>query len=131
RKDGVQQLWRGAGGQARPVLAPELAGRDITAMSFSPDGVRLALVERTRSGSRLLVARVSRGDNVEGEGVRVLSTTQADTPQLRRLNDVGWLDATHLLVLGSATDKEAAGPYAVSQDASSITNQGEALAWDP
>ena len=74
---------------------------------------------------------MNRGDRVDIEQVRELDTTQAQTPQLTQLRDVGWLDATHLLVLGSATAKEVAGPYAVSQDASTITDQGEALAWDP
>ena len=34
-------------------------------------------------------------------------------------------------MLGVGDGKEAAGPYAVSEDASTITDQGEALSWDP
>jgi len=88
-------------------------------------------VGRDGSSSRVAVARVGRGDRVDIEGLRELDTTQAETPQLKHVRDVGWIDATHLLVLGSATAKEAAGPYAVSEDASTITDQGEALSWDP
>lgn len=131
RKDGRQQLWRIVDREATVVTAPELEGRDIEAFRFSPDGVRIAFLERTATGSRVSVARVDRGDRVEIKGLRQLNTTQTDTPQLKSMKDVSWLDATHLLVLGSATPKEAAGPYAVSEDASTITDQGEALSWDP
>ena len=130
RQGGRQRLWRVEGKPAM-VQAPELENLDITDFSFSPDGVRIALVARTPQGSRLLVARVNRGDGVEIGGLRELDTKQAQTPQLTRFKDVGWLDATHLLALGSATGKEPAGPYAVSEDASTITDQGEALSWNP
>jgi hypothetical protein len=130
RQDGRQRLWR-IGDRAVPVRVPDLEGRDITAFSFSPDGVRVAFVEQTGATSRLLVGRVNRGDGVDIADVRELDLTQPDKPRLTRLRDVGWEDATHLLVLGSATTKETPGPYTVSQDASSITDQGEALAWNP
>ena len=130
RQGGQQRLWRLVS-DPEVVSAPGLEGRDITAFSFSPDGVRVAFVEKTGSGSRLLVGRVNRGDGIGIEDVRELDTTQPEKPRLTRFRDVGWLDATHLLVLGSATDKEAAEPYAISEDASAITDQGEALAWDP
>ncbi len=131
-EDGRQRLWRVVDG-ARAVEAPELEGRDITAFSFSPDGVRVAFVEQTARGERLLVARVDRGDSddVEVTGVRVLDTRRSQSRELVRFADVDWLDATHLLVLGAATAKGAPGPYSVSEDASTITDQGEALAWDP
>jgi len=136
RQDGRQRLWRIVDGKKTVVQAPELEGRDITAFRFSPDGVRIAFLERTAAGSRLSVARVNRGDRLDIDGLRQLSTTQTGTaqvsaPQLTVLKDVSWLDATHLLVLGSPSAKEPAGPYAVSQDASTITDQGEALSWDP
>ena len=136
RQDGRQRLWRIVDGKQTVVAAPELEGRDITAFRFSPDGVRIAFLERTAKGSRLAVARVNRGDRLEIDGLRQLSTTQtstalASTPRLTTLKDVSWLDATHLLVLGAPSAKETAGPYAVSQDASTITDQGEALVWDP
>jgi Lipoprotein LpqB beta-propeller domain/Sporulation and spore germination len=131
RKDGHQQLWRIVDGKPTVVRAPELEGRDITAFRFSPDGVRIAFLERTATGSQVAVARVNRGDRVDIEGLRELNTDQADAPRLTQLRDVTWLDATHVLVLGSAAAKEPAGPYAISEDASTITDQGEALAWDP
>ena len=132
RQGGEQRLWRIVDGKPPTrVVAPELQGRDITAFRFSPDGVRIAFVERTSSGSRVAVARVNRGDRVDIEALRELDTTQTGMTQLKELKDVSWLDATHLLVLGSPTAKEQAGPYAVSEDASTITDQGEALSWDP
>ena len=132
RKNGRQALWRIVDGKAQRVdTPPELDGREVTAFRFSPDGVRVAFLERVGSRARVAVARVNRGDRVDIEGLRELDTTQTGTPQLSKLKDLGWLDATHLLVLGSATAEEAAGPYIVSEDASTITDQGEALSWDP
>ncbi|HEY0239023.1 MAG TPA: LpqB family beta-propeller domain-containing protein [Friedmanniella sp.] len=132
QQGGHQRLWRIADNkEPTRVNAPELAGRDITAFRFSPDGVRIAFLEKTADGSRLAVARVNRGDRIDIEGLRELNTTQTGLTQLKELKDVSWLDATHLLVLGSASAKEAAGPYAVSEDASTITDQGEALSGNP
>ncbi|MGI3783053.1 MAG: LpqB family beta-propeller domain-containing protein, partial [Janthinobacterium lividum] len=131
RKDGRQLLWRIADGKAAEVRAPDLVGHVVTAFRFSPDGVRVAFLERTATGSRVLVGRVDRGDRVDIQDVRQLDPTQADTSRLTRLRDVTWLDATHVLVLGSATSKGLDGPYAISEDSSTITDQGEALGWDP
>ncbi len=131
RQDGRQHLWRIVDGQKAIVQAPELEGRDITAFRFSPDGVRIALLERTAGGSRILLGRVNRGDRVDIEALRELSTSRTGTPRLTQLEDVTWLDATHVLVLGAVNAKETAGPYAISEDASTVTDQGEALAWDP
>nr|WP_232531229.1 GerMN domain-containing protein [Microlunatus antarcticus] len=131
REDGRQRLWRVVDGKKSVVNAPELEGRQLTAFRFSPDGVRVAFLERDGSGSRLLVGRVNRGDRVDIEGVRELDTRQPEAPQLTRLKDVGWLDSTHLLVLGVAKGADVAAPYAVSEDASTITDQGEALSWNP
>ncbi|MGI3780417.1 MAG: LpqB family beta-propeller domain-containing protein, partial [Janthinobacterium lividum] len=131
RQDGRQRLWIVVGDTVTVVDAPELAKRDITAFRLSPDGVRIAFLERTSSGSRILVARVNRGDRIDVQGLRQLDTAQADPPQLTQFKDLGWLDATHLLVLASAKAKDPASPYAISEDASTITNQGEALSWDP
>jgi hypothetical protein len=131
RKDGRQLLWRIADGPPAEVNAPDLAGRDVTAFRFSPDGVRIAFLERTAKGSRVLVGRVNRGDRVDIEDLRELSTDQVGTSPLTQLKDVTWLDATHVLVLGSTNAKETASPYAISEDASTATDQGEALGWDP
>ena len=130
-RNGRQQLWRVVDNQASPVRSPELEGRDATAFRFSPDGVRIAFVERTASGSHVVVGRVNRGDRIDIEGLRELDTLQADGSRLTQVRDVTWLDSTHVLVLGSASAKDAVGPYAISEDASTVTDQGEALAWDP
>ena len=132
REGGRQRMWRVVDGQKAVVDAPDLEGRDVTAFRFSPDGVRIALLERTASGTQVLVGRVNRGDRVDIEALRVLNTAQSgSTQQLKQLRDVSWLDGTHLLVLGSADEKLTASPYAVSEDASTITDQGEALSWNP
>ena len=131
REDGRQRMWRIVDGKKALVEAPDLEGRDVTAFRFSPDGVRIAFLERTATGTQVVVGRVNRGDRVDIEALRVLNTQQTSLPELKRLVDVGWLDGTHLLVLGSPDTKEAASPYAVSEDASTISDQGEALSWNP
>ena len=61
----------------------------------------------------------------------MLDTAQDGSAPLTQLKDVGWLDGTHLLVLGSVDAKLTVSPYAVSEDASTVTDQGEALSWNP
>ena len=131
KKNGRQTVWCSTGKGARPVAAPALTGRDIVAFRISPDGTRVALVERTPRGDLLAVARIDRGDTVSLDAWRVLNTTRAGTPKLALLRDVAWLDATDLLVLGAASGKDAASPYSISEDASVIMDEGEALDWDP
>ena len=128
---GRQRVWLSTGAGAAEISAPALNGRNVVAFRISPDGTRMALVERTPTGDRLVVARIDRGDKVTVDGERPLDTTRVGSPTLRRLNDVAWVDATDLLVLGATSAKDAASPYSVSEDASVIVDQGEALDWDP
>ena len=131
REGGRQRLWWIAGDKVNAVDAPELAERDITAFRLSPDGVRIAFLVRTANGSRIAVARVERGERVSVEDLRALDTRQTGTSPLTQFKDLSWVDATHLLVLASDKENETASPYAISEDASTITNQGEVLSWDP
>jgi hypothetical protein len=64
------------------------------------------------------------------DGWRPLDTTQSNQPQLVRLQDVAWIDATELMVLGSPSSVVALQTYRISQDASRITGGGESTSRD-
>ena len=51
-------------------------------------------------------------------------------PQISRIADVAWLDATELLVLGAADSNTAYAPFRVVEDASRITKEGEPENWN-
>lgn len=120
QRAGGQRIWRIEGAKVTEVDTHTLGKGRILAFKISPDGTRMAMVRQGRSGPQLGLARITRSDKVVVDGWRVLNTTQDGAQLVRRLADVGWLDATTLLVLGAASKDAALAPIRVSQDASSI-----------
>ncbi len=59
-----------------------------------------------------------------------LNTRQANMPQIERIADVAWLDATELMVLGAAGADSTFAPFQVAEDASRITAEGGLENWD-
>jgi hypothetical protein len=110
----------------KKVPAPiDLPVEDVKAFKISPDGTRMALVRSTESGSELGLARIIRSDKIIVDGWRRLNAT----PLIDRVQDVAWLDATDLLVLGASATDTAYTPFRVVQDASRITRQGDPENW--
>lgn len=132
RQGGRQQLWRYLDHRVTVDASDVLDGGEVVAFKISPDGSRLAAIRRTGQGFELGVARISRldVDKVVVDGWRVLDTTQTNKPRITRMKDVSWLDATNLLVLGSATKDASLSPVQVSQDASEISADSPADNWD-
>jgi hypothetical protein len=130
-----QQIWRftGDGKDLRTdkIELPALKGVKVTAFKISPDGTRLAVVRSNRTGSQLWLARIRRSDKITVDGWRQLDTTQTNMPQIRRIADVAWIDATELFVLGAPDATMAYAPYRVVEDASRITEQGNRGNWSP
>ncbi|MCW2809927.1 MAG: lpqB [Friedmanniella sp.] len=120
QRDGRQRIWRVEGQKVTEVDSHTLGRAPITAFKLSPDGTRMALIRQGPSGPQLGLARITRSDKIVVDGWRVLNTTQDGAPLVRRMADVGWLDATTLLVLGAASKDAALAPIRVSEDASSI-----------
>jgi hypothetical protein len=113
------------------VAAPGLLGRgEVTAFRISPDGSRMALIRKLGGSTQLGLARINRGDKITVDGWRPLDTTQTNRPRLVRLQDVAWIDATELMVLGSASSAFALQTYRISQDASRITGSGVSTSRD-
>jgi hypothetical protein len=130
-----QQLWRfsGDGKQitTNKIDLPALNGEKVTAFKISPDGTRIAVVRSAGTASQLWLARITRSDKITVDGWRQLDTTQTNMPQIRRIADVAWVDATELLVLGAPDTAIAYAPYRVVEDASRITAQGSREHWSP
>jgi hypothetical protein len=105
----------------------------VKAFKVSPDGTRMALIRRnTETGDdELELAQIIRSDKIAVTHWRTLDTTQTNMPAIRRIQDVAWLDATELLVLG-ASDAAATmlAPFRVVEDASGITAYGEPQDWN-
>jgi hypothetical protein len=108
-----------------------LQNSNVTAFKISPDGTRMALVRRTTTGQHELgLARIIRSDKIMVDGLRTLNLGQTHMPQIGRIADVAWLDATELMVLGAADSDSASAPFRVVEDASRITPEGEPENWD-
>jgi Lipoprotein LpqB beta-propeller domain/Sporulation and spore germination len=133
RRNGRQQMWMYTAAGKVNMSTPGLFDKgEITAFKLSPDSTRMALIRRGEGDiDQLGLARISRRGRVTVDGWRTLNTTQADLPQLRRIQDVSWVDATDLMVLGAPSPIAALQPFRVSQDASRITGEGESTNWDP
>jgi Lipoprotein LpqB beta-propeller domain/Sporulation and spore germination len=113
-----------------PIDLPVLRNNNVTAFKISPDGTRMALVRSTGGGSELGLARIIRSEKITVDEWRPLNTKQSNMPLIERIADVGWLDATELLVLGAADADSALAPFRVAVDASRITMEGEPANWD-
>jgi hypothetical protein len=124
RKGGRQWIWVLSAGKKVPAPI-DLPVEDVKAFKISPDGTRMALVRSTESGSELGLARIIRSDKIIVDGWRRLNAT----PLIDRVQDVAWLDATDLLVLGASATDTAYTPFRVVQDASRITRQGDPENW--
>jgi hypothetical protein len=130
RQGGRQRIWMFSGDRRVEVVAPALQSGDITAFKISPDGTRIALIRTIGSHTQLGLARIDRSDKITVDGWRMLGTGQSKTPLITRVKDVGWLDATDMMVLGAASPEAPLGPFRVSEDASRITSEGEPNNWN-
>jgi hypothetical protein len=127
---GSQRMWMFSGGKMINVGAPILAGGRVTAFKISPDGARMAFVRTVGNRTELGLTRINRADKITVDGWRNLDTTQPTSPRLNIIKDVGWVDATDLLVLGASTPQASVLPYRVSADASQITPPSEPNNWE-
>jgi hypothetical protein len=130
RSQGRQQLWVERGDRISSIDSTILGRGTIKAFAISPDGVRMALIREVDGRTELGLARIIRGERIRLDGWLALDVTRSTTPDLSVLRDVGWSDATHLVVLGGASADAPLTVYLVSQDASSIGAVGEPISWD-
>ena len=129
RQGGQQRMWI-ATADKKPVEISSPVIQNVTAFKISPDGARMALVRSTDTGSVLGLARITRSEGIRVDGWRALDITQGNMPQIGRIADVAWLDATELMVLGAAGPDIAYTPFRVMVDASRITTDGDPENWD-
>jgi hypothetical protein len=94
-------------GELTPVGAPGLAGEDVSAFVVSRDGTRLVAVVEERSGDRLVVARVIRGENGRVQGL----TRAVDLPLAQggvdEIRDLAWRTPGSLAVLTGPTPQSS------------------------
>ena len=139
RKDGKQKMWMFTVDQNNDeamidVDSPLLDQAKVTAFKISPDGTRIALVRQTTTGSEELgLARIIRGDRdkITVDGWRPIRVTPTGGTQITRIEDLAWLDASELLLLGAATEEAALAPVRVTADAYQVSAEGgEPASWD-
>ncbi|WP_028708683.1 LpqB family beta-propeller domain-containing protein [Propionicicella superfundia] len=121
-RDGA--LWSYAGGfsvwqdgRAVAVAAPDLAGSTVRAFRISPDGVRVAVVLGSGSGSRLALLRVERADGT----IRLSGLTSIGLGPSRHARDVAWVGASSLAV--SYDSGDAAGVVTTDVAGTMVTDQ--------
>jgi Lipoprotein LpqB beta-propeller domain/Sporulation and spore germination len=138
RQGGRQQIWiftadpsgaRNEPSKSRKTVIDLPGPRIVKAFKVSLDGTRIALVRdlEFEDKSELVLAKIIRSDEIVVTGWHPVDTTQTNnnTPQIQKIVDVAWRDATELLVLGAGLADTAFAPYLVVQDGSTITPLGE------
>jgi hypothetical protein len=92
-------------GEVREIEAPGIAGEDVSSFVVSRDGTRLVAAVSEKSGDRLVVARVRRG---QGGRVQGLNRAQ-DLPLARggvdEIRDLAWRTPASLAVLTGPTPR--------------------------
>ncbi len=122
--DGIQLVHPNGG--VTPVQA-QLPGR-ITAFRLSPGSVRMAVVLEINGQSVLGMVRVNRSATVPVlEEFRPLTLNAAAGGTVRFV-DVGWLDASNLIVLAAIGDGPVK-PYRVNQSGSESAEIGQPDNW--
>ena len=125
KQGGRQRMWMFTPDNTLHEITPP--AQNITAFRISPDGSRMALARRTANGSELGLARIIRSDRPKVEAWRRLDTSHSGT-SINEIADVAWFDPTELLVLGKASGNSTL--FRVAQDASLVTQKGEAQDFD-
>jgi Lipoprotein LpqB beta-propeller domain/Sporulation and spore germination len=125
KQGGRQRMWMFTPDNKPHEITPP--AQNITAFRISPDGSRMALVRRTADGSEFGLARIIRSDQPRVEFWRRLDTSQSGT-SISDVADVAWFDPTELLVLGKTGGNSTL--FRVTQDASLVTQKGEAQDFD-
>lgn len=135
---GLNEVWIGDGthiyrvglsGKARSVPVTSSGGAvdgQVTALRFSPEGTRVAMVLTTSTASgvaaQLWVGAVIRTGGIAGE-VRVDSLIPI-SPQGITVRDVAWNDQLKLFTIGRSADTGESSVYEVQVDGSLWTPRG-------
>ncbi|MDP9094699.1 MAG: hypothetical protein M3N95_17605 [Actinomycetota bacterium] len=115
--DGTSVLRCGLDGKAAPVPVSLTSGSvtgSVTALRFSPDGSRIALVITASDGS----AQVWVGAVVRNQAQVRIDSLQQITPQGVVIKDVAWNDALKLFVIGRVVSSGETNIFEVQVDGS-------------
>ncbi|GAB3703541.1 GerMN domain-containing protein [Mariniluteicoccus flavus] len=128
--NGVQVVRMVVNRRVVPVAAPAFAGARVQAFRVSPDGARLAAVLKRGDTLEVGMARINRtGPEPVVEEWRLLRLGDGTDPGPTRPVDVGWTDATTLMVLAAEDPKKPVRPYRVDQNAFQVTAIGQPDNW--
>jgi hypothetical protein len=105
-------------GRTVPVTAQSLTNRTVQGFRIARDGTRVAFAIAGANSSRLFVARVIRLNNGMNPQFRIEAPIELPWTS-GTISSINWMDATHLVILTSATPKSV---WSVSLDASEVIN---------
>lgn len=128
---GGQAAFREVNGSTEVVPLPAFAGTRVLAFRISPDATRMAVVRRAEDGRlELGLARINRTQpDVIIDGWRTLPLGEERQPGPSVVVDVGWLDATNLIVLAAEDERRPVKPYRLDEYAAEVTEIGQPDNW--
>lgn len=131
--DGDHQAFRlvAQDGRVTRVGSPAFDGARIVAFRLAPEGVRMAAIVERAGRTELGLARINRSvDEIVVEEWRPVPLgDEVATPAPSRLVDVGWADATTLMVLAAEDAKKPVKPYKLDVNAADIAELGQSDNW--
>lgn len=131
RTAGPSRFWRVVDDSVSTVATNGLGGGRVLAFRLSPDGLRLAVLQRRGSSIQLGIVLVNRSGTAPVlESWRTVGVYQSQGNALPVLSDVAWLDATSLMVLAAPDDNTQPSPYILTQDGSSSSSAGNPDQWN-
>lgn len=121
----TNSLYRVSEAAADRVDTAAIADSQVRAFRISPDGMRMAVIRRVDGEWQLGLLRIERGEQFAVSGWRpIVLSAASDKAPLVPL-DVGWVDATRLMVLATEPAGQTEGePYVVNQDGTELSQIG-------
>jgi hypothetical protein len=127
----VQVAHRIVNGTIQTVPLAAFETSRVVAYRISPDATRMAAIRRNADGRMELgLARINRSlPEIIVDGWRTLPLGDDTEPGPEALVDVGWLDATTLLVLAGEDERQPVKPYRLDEYAAEVVEIGQPDDW--
>lgn len=118
-------------GVVETVPMPDFGESRVLAYRIGPDATRMAAIQRTGDGQlEMGLARINRNlPDIVVDGWRVLPLGGDSEPGPAALVDVGWLDATTLIVLAGEDGRQPVRPYRLDDYAAEVVEIGQPNDW--
>lgn len=120
----TNDLYKVSPAAAEAVDNVTIADSQVRAFRISPDGTRMAVIKKVNQNWQLGLVRIEGDRRTTVSGWREVTLAAVGDQFPRAALDVGWADATTLMVLATEPGQSKAVPYVVNQDGTNLRQIG-------